>query len=93
MRPEEIRAPIDQLKQKLSSVKREYLEEFYSKKCRNLEVQVDVMFNSFCRLNEILDSGTDPKGTVFQMRKAVNEAIITVVNVGKTNPNADTKEL
>ncbi len=93
MRPEEIRAPIEQLRKKLSKGKREYRDAFFEKKCRNMEVQTDVMFNSFCRLNQILDDCVDYKGTVNQMKNAVNEAIITVVNVGKTNPNADKKEV
>ena len=91
MRPEEIRHPIEQLRSRIERGKRDYEDIFYQKKCRNLEVQVDVMFNSFCRLNQIFSDGGDKEALLRKLQRAIEEAIVTVVNIGWTNPNVEEK--
>lgn len=56
-----------------------------SLKIRNLETQMDVCFNQFCKLDEIANMNGDDRGLLMKLRKEIRNTIETLLNIGETN--------
>lgn len=54
-------------------------------KLRNLETQMDVCFNQFCKLDEIANMGGDDRGILAKLRKEIRGTVETLLNIGETN--------
>lgn len=68
------------------------LHMFYKKKQRNLETQVDVMYNNWARLHDVLSmigKGMDDKAILNKLQRIILETQITVTNIGWTNPSEE----
>ena len=54
---------------------------------RNLQTQMDVCFNQFCRLDELANQDGDPLGMLIKLRKEIRQTVMTLINIGETNMN------
>lgn len=54
---------------------------------RNLQTQMDVCFNQFCRLDEMANQDGDPLGMLIKLRKEIRQTVMTLINIGETNMN------
>ena len=52
---------------------------------RNKAVQIDIYYNTLCRINEMLQKEIDPKVTVAKVSRIVNDSITGMNVVGYTN--------
>ena len=52
---------------------------------RNLQTQLDVFFNQFCRLDEMANQEGDDRGMLLRLRKEIRQTVMTIFNIGETN--------